>query len=94
MTKKSIFLLTVIMGAITQFRVMSGVIGLGAVATNVLNVYVRSHLSGTVTRPLAARLLQSTEEIETLDPASQAVVRAILGNEYSYNLWMKAIHAI
>ena len=80
------------MEAITQFRVMSGVIDLGAVATNVPNVYVRSHLSGTVTPPLVTRLLQSTEEIETLDPASQTVVKTIFGNGYSYNLQMKAIH--
>ena len=78
----------VVMGAITQFRIMGGAIGLG-VATNILNVYVRSHLAGSVTPTLVTRLLQSTEEIESLDPASQAVVRAIFG--HGYNLQMKAM---
>ena len=76
------------MGAITQFRIMGGAIGL-AIATNVLNTYVRSHLPETVAPQLVTRLLQSTEEIDVLDPATQAVVRAIFG--HGYNLQMKAM---
>ena len=76
------------MGAITQFRIMGGAIGL-AVATNVLNTHVRSNLSGIVTSQLVTRLLQSTEEIKTLDPSTQAVVRAIFG--YGYNMQMRAM---
>lgn len=48
---------------------MSGAIGL-AIATNILDIYVRSDLPATVTSQLVTRLLQLTEAIKIVNPAT------------------------
>lgn len=78
----------VAMGAVTQFRIMGGALGL-AIATNVLNTYVKSHLSASIAPQQVSTILSSAEEINVLDPAVRSTVRAIFG--HGYNLQMEVL---
>ena len=63
----------VAMGAITQIRALGGVIGL-AIVTNVLNSYIKSQLSISLSKEQMALLLQSTAYIPTFPPELQALL--------------------
>ena len=76
------------MGAISQFRIMGGAVGL-AIATNVLNSYVKSNLPGGITPEQGNSILRSIEAIGVLSPAAQVTVRAMFG--HGYNLQMKVM---
>lgn len=74
------------MGAITQFRIMGGAIGL-AIATNVLDSSIKRHLLTVVSSQQLDGILQSPQSISTLDRGLQSTVRMIFGN--GYNVQMK-----
>ncbi|KAJ5716723.1 MFS general substrate transporter [Penicillium malachiteum] len=74
------------MGAIAQFRIMGGAIGL-AIATAIQHSYLRSHLSDCLTSGVIETILQSTSAIATLPTDSQTLVRATYAA--SYNMQMK-----
>lgn len=76
------------MGAITQFRIMGGAIGL-AIATTVLNTYVKSHLSESVTPQQMNSILQSAENINSLERVVGWTVREVFGR--GYNLQMRVL---
>ena len=76
------------MGAISQFRSFGGLVGL-AVATNVLNSYVKSKLSGIITADQLEGLLQSIGIVYTFPPHLQNIVRSTFAD--GYNLQMKAM---
>ncbi|KAJ5626428.1 MFS general substrate transporter [Penicillium herquei] len=76
----------VAMGAIAQFRIMGGAIGL-AIATAIQHSYLRSHLSQSLTSGVIETILQSTSAIATLPTDSQTLVRETYAA--SYNMQMK-----
>lgn len=73
-------------GALIQFRMFGGALGL-AIASNVLNNHFRSSLVGVVTTDQLSALLQSTATIRQLPPGIQAQVIAVLSD--GYNMQMK-----
>ncbi|KAL9133605.1 MAG: hypothetical protein Q9175_005217 [Cornicularia normoerica] len=76
------------MGAVNQFRMMGGAIGL-AIATSVFNGYLRSHLSATVSPQQMANTLPLAAEISKLDQDVQLTAREIFGQ--GYDLHMKIL---
>ncbi|KAJ6007267.1 MFS general substrate transporter [Penicillium herquei] len=76
----------VAMGAIAQFRIMGGAIGL-AIATAIQHSYLRSHLSQFLTSDVIESILQSTSAISTLPTDTQSLVRETYAA--SYNTQMK-----
>lgn len=78
----------VAMGAITQIRALGGVIGL-AIVTNVLNSYIKSQLSISLSKEQMALLLQSTAYIPTFPPELQALVKDVYAR--AFNLQMKVV---
>lgn len=80
--------LAVAMGSVVQFRIMGGAVGL-AIVTSVLNSYIKSHLSASVTPQQLGSILQSANAINMLDSTMQSTVRAIFG--HGYNLQMKVM---
>ena len=76
------------MGAVTQFRILGGAIGL-AIATNVLNSSVRPALASILNQGQLGAILQSTAAIDVLSPALQEQVRSAFAR--GYNLQFKAL---
>ncbi|KAJ5390077.1 MFS general substrate transporter [Penicillium cataractarum] len=76
----------VAMGAIAQFRVMGGSIGL-AIATAIQHSYIRSHLRQFLAGNVVEALLQSASAISTLPTGTQDLVRGTYA--VSYNMQMK-----
>ena len=74
------------MGAVVQFRLLGGAVGL-SIATSVVNSYLRSHLSGLVSLDQLESILRSVSAIDSLDPSLGSTVRAVFGR--AYNLQMK-----
>ncbi|KAH8685445.1 MFS multidrug transporter-like protein [Tricladium varicosporioides] len=72
----------VAIGAVSQFRIMGGVIGL-AIVTAVYKGYVNSRLDIILTESEKYALLQSTESLVTLTPAIQEQVRVIYAGGYN-----------
>lgn len=72
--------------AISQFRVLGGTIGL-AIATSVMNAYLRSDLSRNLDQDQVEMVLQATATIDSLPEALQSIVRTSFGR--GYNLQMK-----
>ena len=68
-------------GALTQFRILGGSIGL-AVCTNILNNKIRS-ASGILSPQQVQGLLQSAQAINTLTPDLQVAVRQLFANGYN-----------
>ena len=73
-------------GALLQFRIFGGALGL-AIASNVLNNYLTSHLTGLLGAQELSVLLQSTASIGVLPPEVQSRVLAAFSE--GYNLQMK-----
>ncbi|GKZ61899.1 hypothetical protein AnigIFM49718_008966 [Aspergillus niger] len=78
----------VAMGAITQFRVMGGCIGI-SVLTAVANGYLQSHLQQWLTPTEMQLVLHSAESLSTLPASAQSLVRGTFSA--SYNLQMKIL---
>ncbi|KAF4631031.1 hypothetical protein G7Y89_g7102 [Cudoniella acicularis] len=68
--------------AITQFRVLGGILGL-AIVISVMNRVIRSELLQVLPVETVDQLLQTTEIIQQLSESSQATVRAIFGKGYN-----------
>ncbi|KAL3458394.1 MFS general substrate transporter [Aspergillus heterothallicus] len=78
----------VAMGAIAQFRILGGSIGL-AIVTAIQHSYLRTHLSNFLTGSVVEAVLDSTAVIATLPSDTQAHVRETYGD--SYNLQMNVL---
>jgi MFS-type transporter involved in bile tolerance (Atg22 family) len=76
------------MGAVAQFRVMGGVVGLAIVAT-VLNGYVRAHLTQFLSKGEVDSLLQSAGTVATFTTEVQALIKDVFAK--GYNLQMKIL---
>lgn len=72
-------------GALIQFRMFGGALGL-AIASNVLNNHFRSSLVGVVTADQLSALLQSTATIRHLPPGVQAQVITVLSDGYDMQM--------
>ncbi|KAL4735695.1 major facilitator superfamily domain-containing protein [Aspergillus similis] len=81
-------MVTVAMGAVAQFRVMGGCIGI-AVVTAVANGYLQSHLRQVPAPEELCAVLQSAVRLSTLSSADQGLVRRAFSA--SYNLQMKIL---
>ena len=73
-------------GALLQFRIFGGALGL-AVAANVLNNHLRSALAGVIPTDELSRLLQSTASIGALPADVRRQVLTAFSD--GYNLQMK-----
>ncbi|KAJ5622005.1 MFS general substrate transporter [Penicillium herquei] len=78
----------VAMGAVAQFRILGGSIGL-AIATAIQHSYLRTHLSEFLTGSVVEAVLDSTAVIASLPSDTQAHVRETYGD--SYNLQMNVL---
>lgn len=78
--------LAIAMGAIAQFRVMGGSIGL-AIATAIQHSYIRSHLRQFLAGYVVEDLLQSASAISTLPTSAQDMARGTYAA--SYNMQMQ-----
>lgn len=73
-------------GALLQFRMFGGALGL-AIASNVLNNHLKSSLAGLIPAEDLSKLLQSTASVRLLPAGVQAQVLAAFSD--GYNLQMK-----
>jgi hypothetical protein len=72
----------VALGGVTQFRVLGGTVGV-AIATNLLYNHVKNSLSSILRSDQLGVVLQSTQMIETLEPALQKHVRMVFAAGYN-----------
>ena len=82
----NVFYLAVAMSSMIQFRTMGGAVGL-AVATTVMNSYVKSHLETFLSADQIAALLQTTEAFTALSPSLAHTAKSVLAQ--GYNLQMR-----
>lgn len=73
-------------GALLQFRIFGGALGL-AIASNVLNSHVKSSLEGVVSAEALSELLKSTATIRLMPAEMQAQILTAFSD--GYNLQMK-----
>ncbi|KAM5344235.1 hypothetical protein ACJ41O_012772 [Fusarium nematophilum] len=86
--------LAVMMGAITQVRVLGGTISLAICAT-ILNNHLAPRLDEVVSPREAAAILESLSAIEDLNPTQQRAVRLAFAEGYTLqNIFMAAMTAI
>ncbi|GKZ36121.1 hypothetical protein AbraIFM66950_007028 [Aspergillus brasiliensis] len=78
----------VAIGAIAQFRVMGGCIGI-SILTAVANGFIQSHLRQSLSAEQMLSVLHSTEAVSSLPPSVQNLVRGTFSA--SYNLQMKIL---
>jgi len=78
----------VAMGAITQVRVLGGIIGL-AIVQAILLASLRSDLSGVLTPSQLAEILSSSRNIASLPPATAQLTRAAYG--HASNVQMRIV---
>lgn len=76
------------MGAITQVRVLGGIIGL-AIVQAILISYLRSTLNSVLTPQQLESILASTTNIASLSPATAALTRASYGD--ASNIQMRIV---
>lgn len=81
------------MGAITQVRVLGGVIGI-AIAQVVVSSTIRSDLASILNPTQLDSLLQSTASITALSPAQAADVRRVYGHAFNLQTRMVMYFAI
>ena len=79
------------MGAIAQFRVLGGSLGL-AVCTNVLNKRVKDGVSMLSEEQLSG-LLESAQTIKALSPTLQAYVRQLYAKGYNEEMQVLTVFA-
>ncbi|RAH65665.1 MFS general substrate transporter [Aspergillus aculeatinus CBS 121060] len=72
----------VAMGAIAQFRVMGGCIGI-SIVTAVANGYLQSHLKHSLDAAQMQSILHSAELLSALPPAEQSLVRGTFSASYN-----------
>ncbi|KAJ4264444.1 hypothetical protein NW762_005644 [Fusarium torreyae] len=85
--------LSVMMGALTQIRVLGGTISLAICAT-ILNNHLTPKLNGVVTPEQEQAILDSVSAINDLDPSQQAAVRKAFAEGYNLqNIFMTAMSA-
>lgn len=72
----------VIIGAVTQVRVLGGTIGL-AICTSVLNGFVKKRLRRMLSQAQIEEISQSLQDIRTLTPEQQEFVRRTFAQGYS-----------
>lgn len=70
-----------------QFRTMGGAIGL-AIATSVLNSYVRSHLAQMLPADQISLLFRTTDAFAALPPELEDSVRAIFAHGYNLQIYV------
>ncbi|KAL8995318.1 MAG: hypothetical protein Q9169_004922 [Polycauliona sp. 2 TL-2023] len=85
--------LAVTMGAITQVRVLGGVIGI-AIAQVVVSSTIRSDLPSILNPAQLDALLESTASIATLSPTQASEVRRVYGNAFNLQTRMVMYFAI
>lgn len=73
------------MGAIAQFRVMGGSIGL-AIITAIHNSYLRSHLTRFLGHDGTEAVLRSTGVITTLPSRTQELIRGIYADSHALQM--------
>ncbi|KAL8777103.1 MAG: hypothetical protein Q9194_002749 [Teloschistes cf. exilis] len=81
------------MGAITQVRVLGGVIGI-AIAQVVVSSTIRSDLASILNPTQLDSLLQSTASIAALSPGQAADVRRVYGHAFNLQTRMVMYFAI
>ncbi|KAF4338017.1 major facilitator superfamily transporter [Fusarium beomiforme] len=85
--------LPVMMGALTQIRVLGGTVSLAICAT-LLNNHLKPKLYGLVSPQQAAAILDSVAAIKDLDSSKQAAVRKAFAEGYNLqNIFMTAMSA-
>lgn len=72
----------VAMGAVVQFRMMGGAIGL-AIVTSYMNSWLNTGLAPILSPEQLAALLQSADSIGTLPPAVQTAVRTVFAQGFN-----------
>lgn len=85
--------LAVTMGAITQVRVLGGVVGI-AIAQVVVSSTIRSDLPSILNPDQVEALLESAGSIATLEPSQAAEVRRVYGHAYNLQTRMVMYFAI
>ena len=73
------------MGAVNQFRLLGGAIGLG-ILTSVLNNQISSSLRPILSPGQLSEVFKSTQAIEGLPPALRAIVRTIYADAYDLQM--------
>ncbi|KAF4968689.1 hypothetical protein FSARC_3975 [Fusarium sarcochroum] len=85
--------LPVMMGALTQIRVLGGTVSLAICAT-LLNNHLTPKLDGVVTPEQAQAIFESVSAINDLDPSQQVAVRRAFAEGYNLqNIFMTAMSA-
>ncbi|OBS24590.1 hypothetical protein FPOA_05132 [Fusarium poae] len=85
--------LSVMMGALTQIRVLGGTVSLAICAT-ILNNHLKPSLSDIVSTHQAAAIFDSVSAINDLDPVQQMAVRKAFAEGYNLqNIFMTAMAA-
>jgi hypothetical protein len=77
----------VVIGAVTQIRVLGGTIGL-AISTTILNSYVKKNLGTMLSAAEIAAIGNSLSEIENLTTEQQLYVRRVFAEGYSRQMWV------
>ena len=78
----------VALGSVNQFRYMGAAVGL-AITTTVLNSYVRSRLSGFLSRKEIELLLETSASVSSLPMEVQHSIRSVFG--HGYNIQMRIL---
>ncbi|KAJ4117611.1 hypothetical protein NW768_010978 [Fusarium equiseti] len=85
--------LSVMMGALTQIRVLGGTVSLAICAT-ILNNHLKPKLADIVSAEQAAAIFDSVSAIENLNPSQQLAVRKAFAEGYNMqNIFMTAMAA-
>jgi len=79
--------LPVILGAVTQVRVLGGTIGV-AICTTVLNSYVKRYLGEELDEGEILAIAESLKNINALSAAKQLFVRETFARAYKRQLWV------
>ena len=77
-----LIILAVALGGVTQLRILGGTVGV-AVATNLLNNRVKTHLSSVLPPGQLNAILQSTQIIENLEAGIQKQVKSVFAEGYN-----------
>ena len=70
------------MGAINQFRLIAGAIGLG-IGAEILKAHLKSSLSLSLSASQLESIIHSADAIDLLSPKDQVIVRAAFAEGYN-----------